>query len=72
MLLILYEYVNKDRRLLEQIADHVEPIRRLVALFGLYTFHFTQPLDSRILLYSIRHIDIAIGECYRGLIGLKT
>jgi hypothetical protein len=66
VLLILYECVDKDRRSLEQIAEHVQPIRRLVALFGLYTFYFTQPLDSRIPLYSIRHIDIALGECLPG------
>lgn len=40
----------------------MEPIRRLVALFGLYTFYFTQPLDSRIPLYSIRHIDLALDQ----------
>ncbi|KAI0286905.1 hypothetical protein BGY98DRAFT_942666 [Russula aff. rugulosa BPL654] len=50
------------RLFVEQIAEHVEPIRRLVALFGLYTFYFTQPLDSRIPLYSIRHIDISLDQ----------
>ncbi|KAF8499279.1 hypothetical protein F5888DRAFT_1611690 [Russula emetica] len=50
------------RLFVEQIAEHMEPIRRLVALFGLYTFYFTQPLDSRIPLYSIRHIDIALDQ----------
>ncbi|KAI0257680.1 hypothetical protein BJV78DRAFT_1164326, partial [Lactifluus subvellereus] len=49
------------RLFVEQIAKHVDPIRRLVALFGLYTFYFTQPSGSRIPLYSLSHIDIAIG-----------
>jgi hypothetical protein len=64
--------LNKDRRSLEQIAELAEPIRRLVALFGLYTFYFTQPLDPRIPLYSIRHIDVTLGKFCRILIGLTT
>jgi len=50
------------RLFIERIVEHVEPIRRLVALFGLYTFYFAQPSDSRIPLYSIRHIDIALDQ----------
>lgn len=69
VLLILYECVNKYRRSLERIAEHNEPIRRLVAVFGLYTFYFTQPSGSRMPLYSLRHIDIALGGCCRGLVG---
>jgi len=45
----------------ERLVEQVEPIRRLVALFGLYTFYLTQPSGSRVPLYSIRQIDIAIG-----------
>ncbi|KAI0307688.1 hypothetical protein B0F90DRAFT_1676222 [Multifurca ochricompacta] len=50
------------RLFIERIAEQVEPMRRLVALFGLYTFYFTQPSSSRISLYSIRHIDIATDQ----------
>ena len=55
---------------LERFAEHVEPIRRLIALFGLYTFYFTQPQDTQIPLYSITHVDITIGGCYSTLVGL--
>ncbi|KAH9082218.1 hypothetical protein EDB83DRAFT_2337056 [Lactarius deliciosus] len=50
------------RLFVERLVEHVEPIRRLVALFGLYTFYFTQPSGSRIPIYSIRQIDIAIDQ----------
>ncbi|KAF8481060.1 hypothetical protein DFH94DRAFT_737766 [Russula ochroleuca] len=50
------------RLFIERIVEHVEPIRRLVALFGLYTFYFTQPSGSRMPLYSIRHIDITLDQ----------
>ncbi|KAH9969090.1 hypothetical protein BC827DRAFT_1167664 [Russula dissimulans] len=57
------------RLFLERIAEHVEPIRRLVALFGLYTFYFTQPSDCRIPLYAIQHIDITLDQ-YQVLLAL--
>ncbi|KAH9162784.1 hypothetical protein EDB89DRAFT_2116574 [Lactarius sanguifluus] len=50
------------RLFVERLVEHVEPIRRLVALFGLYTFYFTQPSGSRVPIYSIRQIDIAIDQ----------
>ena len=55
---------------LERFAEHVEPIRRIVALFGLYTFYFTQPQDTQIPLYTITHVDIAIGGGCSTLVGL--
>ena len=57
------ECVNDYTRLLERFSERVEPMRRLVALFGLYTFYFTQPRDTQISLYSTTHVDIALGEC---------
>ncbi|KAI9513054.1 hypothetical protein F5148DRAFT_972481 [Russula earlei] len=59
------------RLFLERISQTVEPIHRLVALFGLYTFYFTQPSDSRIPLYSIKHVDIALDQ-YEFLLGLPN
>ncbi|KAH9064348.1 hypothetical protein EDB87DRAFT_1804742 [Lactarius vividus] len=50
------------RLFVERLVERVEPIRRLVALFGLYTFYFTQPSGSRVPIYSIRQIDIAIDQ----------
>lgn len=50
------------RLFVERLVEHVEPVHRLVALFGLYAFYFTQPSGSRIPLYSIRQIDIAIDQ----------
>ncbi|KAI9445333.1 hypothetical protein H4582DRAFT_1914710 [Lactarius indigo] len=50
------------RLFVERLVEHVEPTRRLVALFGLYTFYFSQPSGSRIPIYSIRQIDIAIDQ----------
>ncbi|KAI0271414.1 hypothetical protein BC834DRAFT_859357 [Gloeopeniophorella convolvens] len=50
------------RLFVERMAGNVEPLRRLVALFALYTFYFTQPSDTRISLYSIKHIAIAVDQ----------
>jgi hypothetical protein len=58
-----HECVDKYTRRLERFSEHVEPMRRLVALFGLYTFYFTQPRDTQIPLYSTTHVDIALGGC---------
>jgi hypothetical protein len=57
---------------LERFSEHVEPIRRLVALFGLYTFYFTQPEGTQIPLYSTKHIDIALGGCCLVFLGLDV
>ncbi|KAG6840351.1 hypothetical protein C0991_007278 [Blastosporella zonata] len=37
------------------------PFSRAVALFGLYTFYFTQPHDTAPRLYNIAHIPIPLG-----------
>jgi len=61
VVLIIRERVDKHTRRLERFSEHIEPMRRLVALFGLYTFYFTQPRDTQIPLYSTTHVDIALG-----------
>lgn len=48
--------------LTECIVDLEKPITSLVALFGLYTFFYTQPTDVCPPLHSVQHIPIPCGE----------
>jgi hypothetical protein len=45
----------------ERTATTETPLARTAALFGLYTFFFTQPTPSAHHLYSISHVPIPIG-----------
>ncbi len=43
------------------MVDTENPMTRVVALFGLYTFYFSQPSTSAPSLYSVKHLALPIG-----------
>ena len=47
----------------ERLAVAEAPIRRVAALFGLYTFFSTQPSASVPKLHSVSHIEVTSGMC---------
>ncbi|KAJ3967625.1 hypothetical protein EV361DRAFT_1028273 [Lentinula raphanica] len=57
------------RLFLERTVKTEAPFTRVVALFGLYTFFSTQPSNSEVPLYSMKHIPIPIDH-YSSLLSL--
>ncbi|OBZ79703.1 hypothetical protein A0H81_00998 [Grifola frondosa] len=54
---------------IERLVEPEDLLARIVALFGLYTFHQSQPSTSTPSLHYVLHIDIPI-NVYRALIAL--
>jgi hypothetical protein len=46
---------------LERTVESEAPSIRAVALFGLYTFYFTQPSGTAPALHRVAHIPIPLG-----------
>ncbi|KZT30711.1 hypothetical protein NEOLEDRAFT_1054196 [Neolentinus lepideus HHB14362 ss-1] len=59
------------RLFLEHVTGSQPLLGRVVALFALYTFYFTQPDTSTPSLHSIRHIPIAT-DVYQSLVALPA
>ncbi|TFK56943.1 hypothetical protein OE88DRAFT_76040 [Heliocybe sulcata] len=59
------------RLFLEHMTESQPLLSRVVALFALYTFHFTQPDTSTPALHSIRYIPIDY-DVYQSLTSLPT
>ncbi|KZT06002.1 uncharacterized protein LAESUDRAFT_654559 [Laetiporus sulphureus 93-53] len=49
-----------ERLFLERMIEMETPITRVVSLFALYTFYFTQPSTSAPRLHSVKHIAVPI------------
>lgn len=52
------------RTVTERLVSTSHPIEKVVAIFGIYTFYFSQPSTSGPSLYSLKHIPIPIGMFY--------
>lgn len=48
------------------MVDSEPPLARVVGLFALYTFYFTQPSTSDPSLHALKHIDTTIGALTSG------
>ncbi|KAK7694770.1 hypothetical protein QCA50_001958 [Cerrena zonata] len=59
------------RLFIERLIPTSHPIEKIVALFGIYTFYFSQPSTSGPSLYSLKHIPIPI-DIYRSLLDLHN
>ncbi|GLB35996.1 hypothetical protein LshimejAT787_0302840 [Lyophyllum shimeji] len=57
------------RLFLERVVEIEAPANRVVALFGLYTFFYTQPKGTAPPLYSVTHIPIPSDQfaCFKAL-----
>ncbi|OSD03181.1 hypothetical protein PYCCODRAFT_1477061 [Trametes coccinea BRFM310] len=55
-----------ERVFAEHLSHSKTPLARVVALFSLYTFHYTQPSSSAPPVYSTSHIAIPTGKSLPG------
>ncbi|OSX67483.1 hypothetical protein POSPLADRAFT_1128051 [Postia placenta MAD-698-R-SB12] len=59
-----------QRLFLERMVDSEPPLARVVGLFALYTFYFTQPSTSDPSLHALKHIDTTI-DLYKSVSSLS-
>ncbi|KAJ3473825.1 hypothetical protein NLI96_g12804 [Meripilus lineatus] len=55
----------------DRMVETENPMTRVVAMFGLYTFYFSQPSTSAPSLYSVKHLPIPM-DTFQSILTLPT